>query len=110
MSKFPIFMSEESKLTEIFNSFDFSKECKLIKVQYNPIFFGNFLLEIQYGHLLFRIINDRNLLFIDKYDTTNMVWSDIGYTSIKISSNNLKYVLYDAFNYINTNGSLQIPL
>ena len=71
-------MEIEEELLKIFNSFIFSNNCKLIKVKYDPTFFGNFLLEIQYGKFSFRIINDRDQLFIEKYDEIAAEWNDVG--------------------------------
>ncbi len=96
-------MNEENKLIEIFNSFNFSDDCRLIKVEYSSFFFGNFLLDIQCGFLQFRIINDRNQLFIEKYNKINMEWEDTGFTSIGVNSNNLEDALCNAFDYINSN-------
>jgi hypothetical protein len=93
-------MEIEEELLKIFNSFIFSNNCKLIKVKYDPTFFGNFLLEIQYGKFSFRIINDRDQLFIEKYDEIAAEWNDVGFPYVRIDINNLKDSLFYAFTYI----------
>lgn len=91
----------EDIIIGLFNSFPFSSECKLVRIEYSHVFFGNFLIEIQCKFLLYRIVNDRGQLFIETYDNTNKEWCDIGFTE-KINQHIFDEILCRAFAYIDS--------
>jgi valyl-tRNA synthetase len=72
----------EDKLIKIFNSYNFSNDSKIINIEYRKQSFGNFFIEFSFNNFLYRIINDRNELLVNKYDKNKK--DNNSYLKIKI--------------------------
>jgi hypothetical protein len=90
----------KSKLIELFNSYKFSADSKIINVEYDEQNCGNFFIEFSFDKFLYRVINDRGELFIKEYNKNNKEWDNTDFVCLKFNFNDIKKYLYAAFKFI----------
>jgi hypothetical protein len=93
-------MNKENKILELFNSYKFSYNFRLKEIKYEPNLFGNFFLEIFINNTLFRVVNDRGQLFVDKYIEKDKEWENTDFIYNKVDFDNIEESLYNAFKFI----------
>lgn len=93
-------MDFSSKISAIVNTYKANQSIEIINCSYDSKNFGNFIIEIRFNEKIYRLINDRGELYIDKYSIDKKEWENMDFYLSRVSLDNIETALHKAIDYI----------